>query len=67
MSDDITPELILSLRSPYGGWTRASLARMGVPWPPKRGWRRELEALYHRGTPRKIVRSPDLFPERGAT
>lgn len=46
----------------HGGWTRDVLARWGVPWPPPRGWRRELEddprraphcevcGLYHTGT-----------------
>lgn len=27
-------------RTPAGGWTRAFLASIGVPWPPPRGWRR---------------------------
>ncbi|RXR21563.1 hypothetical protein EQW78_17790 [Oerskovia turbata] len=31
-------------RTPAGGWTRATLAGWGVPWPPPKGWR---EALIH--------------------
>lgn len=26
-----------------GGWTKAQLAAWGIPWPPPKGWRRELE------------------------
>ena len=39
-----TPEareaLVLSLLSPKGGYTRAALARIGVPWPPPHHWKR---------------------------
>lgn len=34
---------IEELKSPKGGWSRASLAKLGVPWPPPQGWRRQLE------------------------
>lgn len=40
---NITPELILSLQSPNGGWSKDSLAKLGVPWPPPQGWRMETE------------------------
>lgn len=30
--------------SPNGGFTRAQLAKWGVPWPPPKGWRKRLEA-----------------------
>jgi hypothetical protein len=33
---------ILALRSPKGGFTRAALAQMGVPWPPPSNWKRSL-------------------------
>jgi hypothetical protein len=46
---------IESLRSPAGAWTRASLAQLGVPWPPPRGWR---QALIH-GRP-----IPERAPKR---
>lgn len=61
--DDITPEMILKMRSQYGGWTREALAAMGVPWPPKKGWRSELERLHRIGRPRKLVRPTDLFSQ----
>jgi hypothetical protein len=51
----VTPELIRSVQTKRGGWTKRDLARMGVPWPPPRGWRKELEALYHAGTPRRLL------------
>jgi len=35
----IIPEAdIMAKRTPKGGWTRADLARWGVPWPPPKGW-----------------------------
>jgi len=33
---------IESLKTPAGGWTKASLASLGVSWPPKQGWKRAL-------------------------
>ena len=30
----VTPAEIEAARSPRGGWTRATLASWGVPWPP---------------------------------
>jgi hypothetical protein len=38
----ITIELLNRLKSHRGGYTRESLAYMGIGWPPKRGWRKEL-------------------------
>lgn len=38
----ISPEEIDAARSPRGGWTRATLARWNVPWPPPAGWRQAL-------------------------
>jgi hypothetical protein len=46
---------IEAARSPAGGFTRATLAKWGVPWPPPRGWREhitrddaDLDDEYHR-------------------
>lgn len=39
-----TSEYIDSLRSPSGGWTASALRLLGVPWPPKKGWRKRLLA-----------------------
>ncbi len=33
---------IESLKSSKGGWTKASLASLGVPWPPPAGWKAKL-------------------------
>ena len=30
------------LQSPNGGWTKKALAELGVSWPPKKGWKKEL-------------------------
>lgn len=37
-----TEEEIDAGRTSKGGWTRETLTGWGVPWPPPRGWRREL-------------------------
>ena len=33
---------IESLKTPAGGWTKASLASLGVSWPPQKGWKQAL-------------------------
>ena len=38
----MTDEQIEAGKSPRGGWTRKTLARWGVPWPPPKGWRTAL-------------------------
>ena len=30
------------LKTKRGGYTKADLARMGVPWPPPKGWAKRL-------------------------
>jgi hypothetical protein len=50
----LTEDEIDAGRSPAGGWTRDTLARWGVPWPPPKGWR---QALLD-GTPIPIVKPP---------
>ena len=39
----VAREDILRLRSAAGGWSRAQLALLGVPWPPPAGWLDQLE------------------------
>ena len=39
-----------SLKTPKGGWTKVSLAMLGVPWLPTKGWKKALvhsSALEH--------------------
>ena len=38
-----SPDEVQAGRSPRGGFTRATLASWGVPWPPPKGWRKRLE------------------------
>jgi hypothetical protein len=38
-----SPQEIWDARTPRGGWTRATLAGWGVPWPAPKGWKAELE------------------------
>ena len=38
----LTLEEIEAARSPRGGWTAATLAAWGVPWPPPKGWQQRL-------------------------
>lgn len=35
----ITEEFLALGRSTAGGWTKAQLALLGVPWPPVAGWK----------------------------
>ena len=52
-----TKDFTEMFKSPKGGWTRESLAQMGVAWPPKKGWRsRLLQGLNpnQRPAPKKV-------------
>ena len=49
----LTEEQIEAGRSAKGGWTRAQLAKWGVPWPPPKGWR---WALTHGRDPLQVHR-----------
>lgn len=55
----LTNEEIEAARSPRGGWTRATLAKWGVPWPPPGGWRRALI----NGEPIPLPKEQALRPE----
>lgn len=41
-----SPDDVQRAMTKNGGWTRATLATWGVPWPPPRGWRRRLAAQW---------------------
>ena len=56
----LTAQEIEDARSPAGGWTAATLASWGVPWPPPKGWRQRLLKPGD-GPPR-----PVLFGETGS-
>jgi len=58
MSDvKLTAKEINSRRTPKGGWSRATLAEWGVPWPPPKGWRKALleHGAPYRAAPRKPI------------
>lgn len=39
----LVPAVVIDAgKSPRGAWTRSTLARWGVPWPPPAGWRQAL-------------------------
>jgi hypothetical protein len=42
-SAGLSRERIEALRTIRGGWTRKQLEEWGIEWPPKKGWKRELE------------------------
>ncbi len=42
MSVYVTRELLESGKSKNGGWSRRQLEIVGVMWPLKKGWRRQL-------------------------
>ena len=35
-------EYLESLKTPKGGYTRETLLTLGVSWPPKKGWKRDI-------------------------
>lgn len=39
-------EYLESLKTPKGGYTRETLATLGVSWPPKAGWKKEIIMAY---------------------
>lgn len=39
---NITKEYIESLKTDQGGWTKKDLKKLGVSWPPKKGWKKRL-------------------------
>lgn len=55
-----TVEQIEAARTRNGGYTKAQLAEWGVPWPPPKGWKRNLVALAN-GEPQ---RRPRPLPEK---
>jgi 5-methylcytosine-specific restriction endonuclease McrA len=49
---------IEALKTPAGGWKRKTLEKLGVPWPPPKGWKKALIA----GDP--IPKSKVVFRKR---
>lgn len=41
---------IEDLRTPRGGWKKADLERLGVAWPPQKGWLKHLKRQAMRET-----------------
>lgn len=41
----LTHELIMQCRTPTGGWCKAQLEALGVSWPPKQGWLKEVVGM----------------------
>lgn len=50
----LTAQEIEAGRSPSGGWSAATLASWGVPWPPPKGWRQRL-LKKEDGPPRPVL------------
>jgi hypothetical protein len=51
----ITAAEIEAAKSERGGWNKETLAKWGIAWPPKRGWRKRLIAASEQ--------EPKLSPE----
>lgn len=58
-----SPAEIEAAKTPRGQWTRAQLAKWGVPWPPPSGWKRELEARWRASRSAPAFEEPELIPE----
>lgn len=54
-----SPKEVLAARTGKGARTRAILAQWGVPWPPPKGWRAELERLYNHQQEERILTKHD--------
>lgn len=44
-----SPEEVEQHKTSKGGWTRHDLESWGVAWPPREGWKDELERAYNSG------------------
>lgn len=42
----VSKEEIEAAKTPAGGWTRATLEKWGVSWPPPAGWKKDLQKAY---------------------
>lgn len=43
------PEDLEALKTPKGGWNARTLKALGVPWPPKTGWLRDIKRRIRHG------------------
>jgi ribonuclease HI len=46
-----SPEELEAPRSPTGGYTKATLAEWGIPWPAPKGWRQDLLRRWREANP----------------
>jgi hypothetical protein len=58
MSRKFTPEQVEASMTKRGGFSRESLANLGVPWPPPKGWRAAITIGRHSPLPAPVVVSP---------
>lgn len=57
-----TKQELEGLKTGNGGWNRATLKMLGIPWPPPKGWKKALErgdsAFFK---PRRLVPLKDVI------
>lgn len=59
-----SPDGIEAAKTPAGAWSAMQLAEWGVKWPPKAGWRRNLEARWndlHGVVPEQMHAAPEMI------
>lgn len=49
---------IEAAKTPAGGWTRETLARWGVAWPPRPGWKAGLERAHEAARMAGRIKAP---------
>jgi hypothetical protein len=49
-----SPKEIELNKTAKGGWTRITLESWGVPWPPRKGWKKELEEKFRKSSSEEI-------------
>jgi hypothetical protein len=42
-----SPVEVAAAMTGRGGWTKATLKKWGVPWPPRKGWKAKLERAWY--------------------
>ena len=54
----VTQAWLEANRTKRGGWNAKQLAILGIPWPPRQGWRRRVDGLIL--TPAQVARFRSL-------
>ena len=53
-----SPEDVEKAKTRSGAWTKRQLEQWGIPWPPYRGWKKDLERVWREqnGKQKRVLR-----------